>query len=139
MSEDDVRAGLRDTAVAVGSDGATLAPEEGGRPHPRSYGTYVRVLGHYVRDERLLTLEAAVRKMTSLPARRLRLRDRGEIRPGAVADLVVFDPATVTDVATFEDPHRFCRGVSHVLVGGNVVIDDSADTGVAAGKVIRRP
>jgi N-acyl-D-amino-acid deacylase len=138
MDEDDVRAGLRDSSIAVGSDGETLSPDEGSRPHPRSYGAFARVLGRYVRDEQVLTLEAAVRKMTSLPARRLRLTDRGQIRPAAIADLVLFDPATVADLASFEDPHRFCTGVTHVVVNGQVVIDNAADTGVVAGRVLKR-
>jgi N-acyl-D-amino-acid deacylase len=137
MSEDDVRRVMRHPCVAVASDGWTLSPRAGGRPHPRSYGTYARVLGHYVRDERILGLEEAVRKMTSLPAQRLGQFDRGVIRPGCAADLVVFDPDRVADCATFQDPHQFCAGVSHVVVNGQVVIDDGRDTGVAAGRVLR--
>ena len=138
MSEDDVRRVMRHPAVAVASDGWTLAPEAGGRPHPRSYGTYARVLGRYVREEGVLRLEDAIRKMTSLPAQRLGRRDLGLIRPGCAADLVVFDPDRVADLATFQEPHRFCAGVSHVVVNGQVVIEDGRDTGARAGRVLRR-
>jgi len=138
MSEDDVRRVMRHPAVAVASDGWTLHPSAGGRPHPRSYGTYARVLGRYVREEGVLRLEEAVRKMTSLPAQRLGCLDRGLIRPGCMADLVVFDPAQVADRATFEDPHRFCAGVAHVIVNGQLVIDEARDTGAPAGRVLRR-
>ena len=137
MSEDDVRRVMRHPAAAVASDGWTLDPQAGGKPHPRSYGTYARTLGKYVREEGVLSLENAVRKMTSLPAQRLRAFDRGLIRPGTVADLVVFDPDRITDRATFENPHRFCEGVSHVAVAGELVIDEGEDTGAAAGRVLR--
>ncbi len=138
MSEDDVRRVMRHPVVAIASDGWTLDPAAGGKPHPRSYGTYARVLGHYVREEGVLTLEEAVRKMTSLPARRLRRSDLGSVRPGCVADLVLFDPDQVADVATFEDPHRFCAGVTHVVVNGQLVIELGQDTGARAGRVLRR-
>jgi len=138
MSEDDVRRVMRHPAVAVASDGWTLAPEAGGRPHPRSYGTYARVLGRYVREAGVLRLEDAIRKMTSLPAQRLGRRDLGLIRPGCAADLVVFDPDRVADLATFQEPHRFCAGVSHVVVNGQVAIEDGRDTGARAGRVLRR-
>ncbi|HEX6256087.1 MAG TPA: D-aminoacylase [Euzebyales bacterium] len=137
MDEDDVRTVMRHPHVAVASDGWTLDPSAGGTPHPRSYGTYARVLGRYVRELGVLTLEEAVRKMTSLPASRLGREDLGVIRPGARADLVAFDPAAVADRATFDDPHRFASGVEHVIVGGRPVIDGGADTGDAAGRVLR--
>lgn len=137
MSEDDVRRVMRHPAVAVASDGWTLSPKAGGKPHPRSYGTYARVLGRYVRDERVLSLEDAVRKMTSLPAQRLGRLDRGLIRHGCAADLVVFDPERVIDRATFEDPHQFCDGVTYVVVNGQLVIEDGIDTGSKAGRVLR--
>jgi len=138
MSEDDVRRVMRHPAVAIASDGWTLSPAAGGKPHPLSYGTYARVLGRYVREEGVLGLEEAVRKMTSLPAQRLRRYDLGLVRPGCVADLVVFDPARVSDLATFQDPHRYCEGVTHVAVNGTLVIDGGLDTGAAAGRVLRR-
>lgn len=138
VSEEDVRRVMRHHAVAVASDGWTLSPSAGGRPHPRSYGTFARVLGRYVREDGVLGLEEAVRKMTSLPSQRLRRFDLGLIRPGFVADLVVFDPERITDLATFHDPHRYCTGVAHVIVNGQMVIENEVDTGARAGRVLRR-
>jgi len=138
QSEDNLRRIMRHPLTAIGSDGWTLSPEAGGRPHPRSYGTYARVLGRYVREEKVLSLEQAVRKMTFLPAGRLGLTDRGVITEGAVADLVLFDPDSIADNATFEQPHRFCDGVRMVVVNGVVVVDGGKDTGAAAGRVLRR-
>lgn len=138
MAEDDVRRVMRHPAVAIASDGWTQHPSAGGKPHPRSYGTYARVLGKYVREERVLGLEEAVRKMTSLPAQRLGRFDLGLIRPGCVADLVSFDPERVGERATFQEPHQFCAGVTHVVVNGQVVIEDGQDTGAKAGRVLRR-
>ena len=129
---------MRNTSVAVASDGWTLSPDAGGTPHPRSYGSFARVLGHYSRDEDVIPLEEAVRKMTSLPARRLRMDDRGTLRPGSRGDIVVFDPLTVIDRATYAQPHRFCAGVHRVYVDGSEVVRDGEDTGVAAGAVLRR-
>jgi N-acyl-D-amino-acid deacylase len=138
MCEDDVRRVMRHPAVAIASDGWTLHPAAGGRPHPRSYGTYARVLGRYVREDGVLVLEEAIRKMTSLPAQRLGRYDLGLIRPGCVADLVVFDPERVADRATFQNPHQFCAGVIHVIVNGQVVVEHGDDTGARAGRVLRR-
>lgn len=137
QSEDILRRIMRHPLTAVASDGWTLSPEAGGQPHPRSYGTFARILGRYVREENVLGLEEAIRKMTSLPARRLRLTDRGVIRAGARADLVLFDPSTVMDEATFDMPHRFCRGVNMVVVNGTVVTDGGRDTGARPGSVLR--
>lgn len=137
MDEADVRTVMTHPQVAVASDGWTLDPSEGGSPHPRSYGTFVRVLGRYVREEGVLPLEEAIRKMTSLPAARLGLRDMGVIRPGARADLVAFDPQRVADRATFDDPHQFADGVELVVVNGQVVIDAGDDTGADPGDVLR--
>ncbi len=137
MDEADVRTVMTHPQVAVASDGWTLDPKAGGTPHPRSYGTYARVLGTYVREQGVLPLEEAVRKMTSLPASRLGCDDLGVIRAGARADLVAFDPERIADRATFEAPHRFAVGVELVVVNGQVVIDGGADTGAAAGTVLR--
>lgn len=137
MDEADVRTVMVHPQVAVASDGWTLDPAEGGTPHPRSYGTFARVLGRYVREKQVLTLPAAVRKMTSLPAARLGMRDLGVIRAGARADLVAFDPQQVTDRATFADPHQFADGVELVVVNGQVVIRSGRDTGAEAGVVLR--
>jgi N-acyl-D-amino-acid deacylase len=124
--------------VSVASDGWTLRPSGTGRPHPRSFGTFARVLARYVRESGLLTLEDAVRMMTALPASRLGLADRGEVRTGLVADLAVFDPATVTDESDFLDPWRLATGVRHVLVRGVPVLRDDTATGARPGGVLRR-
>lgn len=107
-------------------------------PHPRFYGTFPRVLGRYVRDEPLISIETAIHKMTGMPARRLGLSDRGTLREGAIADIVVFDPKTISDVATFEDPHRYPIGMSYVFVNGESVIRDGVHTGVRPGAVLQR-
>jgi N-acyl-D-aspartate/D-glutamate deacylase len=125
----------------VGSDGLyTGRPGQPGRgrPHPRHFGTFPRVLGRYARDEGVLTLAEAVRKMTSLSADALGLADRGRIRVGAAADLVVFDPATIADRATFETPHMAPRGIGAVVVNGAPVVLDGEPTGVAPGRILRR-
>jgi N-acyl-D-amino-acid deacylase len=108
-----------------------------GKPHPRSYGTFPRVLGRYARDSGLLSLEEAVWKMTGLPARRLGLTDRGVVRVGAKADLVVLDADRVADTATYEDPHRYPRGIEHVVVNGRIVIGGGEHTGALPGQVLR--
>jgi N-acyl-D-amino-acid deacylase len=141
MSEDNVALGLRRPWVMIGSDGegrATEGPYGAGKPHPRNYGTCPRFLGHYVRDRAVVSLPDAVRKMTSLPATTLGLRDRGRLEPGAAADVVVFDPATVADAATFADPHRYPRGMPWVLVNGEPVIADGRHTGRRPGRVLSR-
>jgi N-acyl-D-amino-acid deacylase len=137
MSEEDVRTVLRHPAVMIGSDGYAIAPALGSKPHPRSYGTFTRVLGEYVREKRVLTLEDAIRKMTSFPAARFGLSDRGMIRPGHMADLTLFDAATVRDAATFEAPHQYSEGIAWVMVGGQIVWQDGRDTGAVAGRVLR--
>ena len=136
MSEDDVRLVMRQPWVAVASDGSAINLDFPGVPHPRNYATNARVLGHYVRDENVLTLEEAVRKMTSLPAQILGLRDRGQIREGFAADVVVFDPAKVMETNSFERPKSYASGVSHVLVNGVLVIDGGQHTGAKPGKVL---
>jgi N-acyl-D-amino-acid deacylase len=140
MAEEDVAAILADPAVAVGSDGHGLnaASAAGEATHPRSYGTFPRVLGRYVREEKLLTLSAAVRKMTSLPAARLGFADRGLVRPGFAADLVLFDPEKVADRASYVDPHRYADGVVHLFVDGVPVVRDGTLTGERPGRVLRK-
>ncbi len=138
ISEEDVERILASPLTMVASDGEI--PVFGrGAPHPRSYGTFPRVLGVYVREKKLLTLEEAVRKMTSLPATRLGLADRGLVRPKMKADLVVFDPETIRDRATFERPHQYAEGVSLVVVGGEVVLDGARATAARPGRVLRGP
>jgi N-acyl-D-amino-acid deacylase len=137
MSEDDVRTVMRHPAVAVASDGWVLHCPGEGRPHPRSFGTFARVLGHYTRGEGLLELRETVRKMTSLPASRLGWTDRGVLRAGAIADVVVFDPATVTDHATYDKPWQPATGVLHTLLAGRPVVEGGEPTDTPAGRVLR--
>jgi N-acyl-D-amino-acid deacylase len=137
MSEDDVRTVMRLPWVAVASDGSAINLDAPGVPHPRNYSTAVRVLGHYVRDEKVLSLPEAVRKMTSLPASILGLADRGQLKAGAAADVVVFDPATVGETNSFERPKSYAKGVPYVLVNGVLVIDQGEHTGAKPGKPIR--
>jgi N-acyl-D-amino-acid deacylase len=137
MSEDDVRLVMRQPWVSIASDGSAINLDAPGVPHPRNYSTNVRVLGHYVREARVLSLEDAVRKMTTLPAQILGLRDRGQVRDGFAADLVVFDPATVGETNSFENPKSYATGVDYVLVNGVVVIDKGTHTGARPGRAIR--
>jgi N-acyl-D-amino-acid deacylase len=139
IDEDDVRYALKQPWISVGSDAgaATAERAKNAAVHPRAYGTFPRILGRYVRDEKLITLEDAVRKMTSQAALRVNLRDRGVLREGMKADIVVFDPATVRDVATFEDPHHFSEGIEDVIVNGVPVLRDGKMTGATPGHTIR--
>jgi N-acyl-D-aspartate/D-glutamate deacylase len=136
MSEDDVRQVMRVPWVSIGSDGSALSDQAPGYPHPRSFGTNVRVLGRYVREEGVLRLEDAVRKMTGLPAQVLRLHDRGLLREGYWADVVLFDPERVADRATFDNPKQYAAGVEYVLVNGQLVIDRGRHTGARPGQAI---
>ena len=108
-------------------------------PHPRSYGTFVRVLGRYVRDLKVLTLEDAIRKMSSFPARRIGLTDRGVLRERMKADVVMFDPATVRDIATFEQPHQYAQGISVVVINGQVAFENGAVTTARPGRILYGP
>ena len=108
-------------------------------PHPRAYGNFARLLGRYVRDEGVISLEEAVRKITSQPATNLGLRGRGSLAPGYFADVVVFDPETVRDKATFAEPHQLAEGVAHVFVNGTHTVRGGAHTGALAGRVVRGP
>lgn len=137
MSDEDVDRVLAHPRVAVASDGWVLRDQGQGRPHPRSFGTFPRVISHYVRERRLLTLPEAVRKMTSLPASRLGWSARGILRAGSVADVAVFDPRTFTDNATFSDPWRLATGMHAVLVAGRVAFDGGEVTTVRAGTMLR--
>lgn len=141
MTDADVHEITRAPWVTVGSDGNSLAVTGvtgQGKPHPRYYGTHAHVLGACVRDLRLFPLETAVAKMTGLAARALGLLDRGFLRPGAWADVVVFEPARIADRSTYEEPHRYAAGVSTVLVNGQVAIDGGDHTGALPGRVVRR-
>ncbi len=139
LCADDMRQALGHPRSAVASDGLAIVPEGSlgrGRPHPRFYGTFPRVLGRFVRDEGWLGLEDAVRKMTSLPADRLGLTDRGRLQPGCHADLVLFDPAEVLDLATYDDPHQFPAGIRKVIVNGTLVAEDGRETGALPGRLL---
>ncbi len=141
MTEEDVKYVMRSPIGMVGSDGSAVSPKGvlgRGKPHPRYYGTFPRVLGHYSRDEKVLPLEEAVRKMTSAPAQRLKLKNRGLLREGFAADVVVFNPETVKDEATFSDPHRFASGIPYVVCNGVLTIDEGKHTGKLPGKTLRR-
>ena len=135
MHEDDVRRVLAHPLCMIGSDGI---PSPTGKPHPRLYGTFPRVLGKYVREEKLVTLEEGVRKMTSLPARRMNLPDRGELREGFAADIVVFNPDTIADLATYEDPRQYPAGIDCVIVNGEVAAESGRQTRARAGRLLRR-
>jgi N-acyl-D-amino-acid deacylase len=136
MSDTDVERIMKHPFVAFASDSGVLAPGAG-VPHPRGYGNNARVLAEYVRRRKVIRLEEAVRKMTSLPARHFRFSDRGLIKQGYAADLVIFDPATIEDAATFEQPHAYATGISHVIVNGVIVVKDGAHTGAKPGVVLR--
>jgi dihydroorotase/N-acyl-D-amino-acid deacylase len=140
MSEDDVRAAVRHPLVSVGTDAGARAedgPLSESRSHPRAWGSFPRILGRYVRDEKLLTLEEAVRKFTSRPAARVGLQDRGILRVGMKADLTVFDPLTVRDVSTFADPTHYSAGITHVFVNGRAVVAGGRITAERPGRVLR--
>ncbi len=139
MNEDDVKAVMRVPWVSIGSDGSALNQKFPGKPHPRSFGTNPRVLGKYTREEHVLKLEDAVRKMTSLPAQVLGLKDRGLLREGYWGDVVVLDPDSVADTATYDNPKQYPDGIPYVLVNGTVVIDNGDHTGARPGKVVYGP
>jgi len=141
MDEDDIRRVMTNPHQMVGTDSWSVSPTgimATGKPHPRFYGTYPRILGRYVRELEVLRLEDAVRRMTSFPAQRFGLHGRGILAPGYWADIVIFDPETIIDKATYENPHQYPEGIKYVLVNGEVVIRGEESTGVLAGKVHRR-
>jgi N-acyl-D-amino-acid deacylase len=142
MSEDDVKLALKQAWVSVGVDHGAVAltgPLAEGRAHPRGYGSFPRILGRYVRDERVVSLEEAIRKMTSLAANRVHLVDRGLLKPGYFADVVVFDPQQVRDVATFEDPNQLSSGMRYVIVNGGMVVFAGKQTNALPGRPLRGP
>jgi N-acyl-D-amino-acid deacylase len=142
MSEDNVRKQIKFPWVSFGCDEASLAPEGvflKSNPHPRAYGNVARLLGKYVRDEKIIPLEEAVRRLTSLPAENLKLDHRGALKPGNFADVVIFDPAKVQDHATFEKPHQYSTGVRDVFVNGVQVLKDGEHTGAKPGQVVKGP
>jgi len=142
MDEDNVRREITLPWVSFGSDAGSLAPEQpfiSSSTHPRAYGNFARLLGRYVRDEHVISLEEAIRKLTSLPAENLSLEGRGRLAPGNFADVVVFDPATIADHGTYEEPHQLATGVRDVFVNGVAVLRDGEPTGAMPGQVVRGP
>ncbi len=142
MSEDNVRRQIALPWVSFGSDAQSMSAEGvflNSSTHPRAYGNFARLLGKYVRDEKVIPLEEAIRRLTSLPAANLRLERRGMLAPGYFADVVVFDPAAIQDHATFDQPHQYATGVVHVFVNGVQVLRDGEHTGARPGRVVRGP
>lgn len=142
MSEENIAKKIKLPFMSFGSDGGSMAPEGlflNHSTHPRAYGNFARVFAKYVREEKALTLEDAIRKMTFLPATNLKLRDRGKLAPGYYADIVVFDPETIQDHATFKEPHQLSTGVKDVFVNGVLTIENEQHTGAKAGRVVRGP
>jgi N-acyl-D-amino-acid deacylase len=142
MSEDNIKRQIALPWVSFGSDAASMAAEGvfvKTSTHPRAYGNFARLLGKYVRDERVIPLEDAIRKLTSLPADTLRVKDRGRLQPGLLADVVIFDPKTIADRATYEQPHQYAVGMRHVYVNGAQVLRDGEHTGAKPGRVVRGP
>ncbi|HLT94677.1 MAG TPA: amidohydrolase family protein, partial [Membranihabitans sp.] len=137
MDEDDLRRIMRHPLTMIGSDGFLTSPDEAWA-HPRSYGTYPRILGHYVREEKVIDLPTAIQKMTSMPADRLGLNKRGRLQVGNYADIVIFDPAAVKAQATFMDPHQYSSGIEYVLVNGTITIEGGEFTKERAGRVLRK-
>jgi len=140
MSEENVRKQIRLPWMSFGSDAESLAPRGPflkSNPHPRAYGNFARLLGRYVRTEKIISLQEAVRRMTSLPATNLQLARRGALKAGYFADVVVFDAAQVQDHATFDQPHQFATGVVHVFVNGTQVLKNGDHTGAKPGRVVR--
>jgi N-acyl-D-amino-acid deacylase len=142
MSEDNIRREIPLPWMSFGSDGAAVTNEGvflKSSIHPRAYGNVARLLGQYVRDDKLILLQEAIRRLTSLPAHTLRIRDRGSLEVGYFADVVVFDPATISDHATFEKPHQYATGVQHVFVNGVQVLRNGEHTGATPGRAVRGP
>ena len=142
MTEENIHRQIALPWLSFGSDGGSLAAEGSflnRRTHPRAYGNFARLLGKYVRDEKVIPLQEAVRKLTSLPAENLKIKDRGRIEPGFYGDLAIFDPATIQDHATFEEPHQYSTGMVHVFVNGVAVLQDGEHTGSTPGQVVRGP
>jgi N-acyl-D-amino-acid deacylase len=140
MSEENIKKVLSHPLVMIGSDGNAVSPAgklSEGKPHPRYYGTFPRVLGKYVREEKLFSLAEGVKKMTSMPAEKLGLRGRGIIKKNYYADLVIFNPDEIIDKATFVNPHQLAVGIEYVIVNGKVAIENGKHTRSMSGKVIR--
>jgi N-acyl-D-amino-acid deacylase len=142
MSEENVRKEIRLPYMAFGSDEASMAPEGvflKSNCHPRAYGNFARLLGTYVRDEKLISLEEAIHKLSGMPAQNLHLKKRGELQVGNYADIVIFDPATIKANATYDQPHQLATGVQNVFVNGTEVLKDGVHTGAKPGRVVYGP
>jgi N-acyl-D-amino-acid deacylase len=142
MSEENVKKQVPVSWVSFGSDEASYTPEGvflKSNAHPRAYGNFARVIGKYSRDEKVLSLAEAIRKLSRLPASNLKLKNRGELRTGNYADIVIFDPARVKDNATFEKPHQYADGMIHVFVNGKQVLKNGEHTGATPGKFVKGP
>jgi N-acyl-D-amino-acid deacylase len=142
MSEDNIRRKIQLPWVSFCSDSASMAPEApftNAQPHPRAYGSFARLLGKYVREEKLIPLEEAIRRLTGFPADNLKLSHRGHLGPNYFADVVIFDPKTITDQATFENPHQLATGVEHVFVNGVRILADGEHTGATPGRFVKGP
>jgi N-acyl-D-amino-acid deacylase len=142
MSEENVRRQIALPWISFNSDAASLAPEGPflkSNPHPRAYGNFARLLGKYVRVEKVIALEEAIRRLTSFPAETLKLRERGRLQPDYYADIAIFDPTTIQDHATYEEPHQYATGMVHVFVNGEQVLKDGEHTGAKPGRVVRGP
>ena len=137
MDDADVERIMKHPQTMIASDGRLAKPGDG-HPHPRWYGTFPRVLGVYVRDKKILPLEVAIQKMTMMPADRLGLQDRGRIKENTFADVVIFNPATVKDKATFQEPHQYPEGIDYVFVNGQLAVDDGEYKNIRSGKVLRK-
>ena len=142
MREDDVKLALSNPMIAIGTDSGARAedgPFSESKSHPRAWGSFARILGKYVRDEKLIPLEEAIRRFTSRPAARVGIADRGILRPGFKADVTIFDAADIRDVSTFVDPTHYSEGVQHVLVNGRAVVSDGKITSERPGQPVRGP
>jgi N-acyl-D-amino-acid deacylase len=138
MSEENVALGIAHPKVMIGSDSLAMAAGRGGKPHPRTYGTFPRVLGKYVREEGRISLEDGVRKMTSMAAEKLGLSDRGVLAAGKAADITIFDAATVGDKATFDAPHQYPEGIDYVIVNGQIVVEHGQQHPVLPGVILKK-
>ena len=141
MSEENIHKKIAQPWVAFGSDAESLAPEGvflKSNPHPRAYGTFARLLGKYVRQEGVISLSEAIRRLTSFPAENLGIENRGRLLQGYFADITIFDPETIGDKATYSDPHQYATGVIHVLVNGEPVLSNGEHTGAKPGRFVRK-
>jgi len=136
MSEDDIESILRDPHAMIESDGDLVEPGSG-YPHPRSYGSFPRVLAHYVRERQVLTLPQAIHKMTAMPAARLGLPDRGTLKKGMIADIAIFDPARIQDHATYTDPHHYSTGIDYLFINGAAVVYAGEITDALPGRALK--